>query len=320
MTPADLVRVRFAYSPIRELVASVRMLADRRGHHLYRQWLAWLGHRLRDLQLELLPPLARVCPRPPSLLTPGPGTAWPDLQAELAAVAATPPEVIRAELAPLGGLAAARLLHEQPAVQLPRLVDEMRRYWRAALDPTWARLRALAAADISFRAEQFAAGGIARVLAGLDPTVCFAGERLVVSGTGPGRQAIHPGGAGLLLVPCVFAWPSASVCARPAGAPVLTYPARGVALLGAPATTRSAAPVRDLIGPTRATVLASLSLPVTTTELAHRLNLSAAAVSQHLQVLRASGLAAARRRGRRVLYHRTPMGDILLAAHDPGGG
>lgn len=55
---------------------------------------------------------------------------------------------------------------------------------------------------------------------------------------------------------------------------------------------------------------------MTTTQLAHHLDLSAPTVNSHLKALFAAGIIAARRDGRSVLYTRTPLGEQLLA----GGG
>jgi DNA-binding transcriptional ArsR family regulator len=67
-------------------------------------------------------------------------------------------------------------------------------------------------------------------------------------------------------------------------------------------------------GRTRATLLATLRLPRSTTQLSEQLDLSPAAVSQHLKILRDSALVSAHRRGRMVLYQRTPATTALLAA------
>ena len=61
-------------------------------------------------------------------------------------------------------------------------------------------------------------------------------------------------------------------------------------------------------------LLASLALPSTTTHLAEQLDLSPAAVSQHLKILKDAGLVTAHRRGWMVLYQRTPAATTLLAA------
>ena len=73
-------------------------------------------------------------------------------------------------------------------------------------------------------------------------------------------------------------------------------------------------PVADLLGRSRAALLARLDLPLSTTQVARDLGLSVAAVSEHLSVLRRSGLVRSRRAGRQVLYQRTALGTDLLGA------
>ena len=60
-------------------------------------------------------------------------------------------------------------------------------------------------------------------------------------------------------------------------------------------------PLIALVGRTRASLLTTLGLPRTTTQLASQLALSPPAVSQHLKVLKEAGLVTGRRRGRMVL-------------------
>ncbi|MEV6907778.1 metalloregulator ArsR/SmtB family transcription factor [Amycolatopsis sp. NPDC051071] len=52
--------------------------------------------------------------------------------------------------------------------------------------------------------------------------------------------------------------------------------------------------------------------PATTTDLADALGVTPSAVSQHLKILRDSGLVARERSGRSVLYLTTPLGASLL--------
>ena len=68
----------------------------------------------------------------------------------------------------------------------------------------------------------------------------------------------------------------------------------------------------DLIGGTRADILRVLSVPMTTSELARRLHLTPAAVSQQLGVLRRAGVVDARRQGREVYSELTASGKRLL--------
>jgi hypothetical protein len=79
--------------------------------------------------------------------------------------------------------AVLRPLYDDPAAHLPSVVEELRRYWQAALEPVWPRVRALCTADLAYRMEQFANGGLALVLANLHP------RRLLHRRPAPGRQA-----------------------------------------------------------------------------------------------------------------------------------
>ena len=102
------------------------------------------------------------------------GSSWTELTDDLASVASTPADVIRDELFTMdrrGISDELRTLYDDPLGQLPALLDEMRDYWRLAIGPVWQHIRALCMADVSYRADQFVSGGIARVLAGLHPSL-----------------------------------------------------------------------------------------------------------------------------------------------------
>jgi hypothetical protein len=108
-----------------------------------------------------------------------------ELAEELEVVAATPPAAVRADLEEIyqhGARlpAVLRPLYEDPAAHLPAVVEEMRRYWQAAIESIWQRLRALSIADLSYRMEQFASGGLASVLQHLHPSIAFANDRLQI--------------------------------------------------------------------------------------------------------------------------------------------
>jgi DNA-binding transcriptional ArsR family regulator len=85
----------------------------------------------------------------------------------------------------------------------------------------------------------------------------------------------------------------------------------GVAALWQEAPADQTDPLSALVGRTRATLLATLGLPRTTTQLA-QLGLSPPAVSQHLKVLKETRLVNSRRRGPMVLYQRTATATTLL--------
>jgi DNA-binding transcriptional ArsR family regulator len=178
----------------------------------------------------------------------------------------------------------------------------------------WPRLRSLLDADLHYRAAQLTSGGMVRVLAHLHPQLEYADDALRIC-WGPWNSTSDPRGTGLLLVPCVFAWP-ALVLTKDADEPMLTYAPRGIGRVWAGTSGGAPAHLARLLGRSRAALLARLDLPVSTTQLAAHLGLTAAAVSEHLSVLRGAGLVTSRRSGRLVLYQRTPPATRLLDRAD----
>ena len=141
----DLARVRFAHSPIRELVASLLTLQDRTHQVMHGSWLATVRPRLGDLRLELLTALAPAGRYLPAFLLPAVTGPWPALGDELDAVAASPPAMVRDELDKLHEgrplPATLRPLYEDPATHLAEVVEELDHYWRAAIHPVWQRVQ-----------------------------------------------------------------------------------------------------------------------------------------------------------------------------------
>jgi DNA-binding transcriptional ArsR family regulator len=315
----DLARVRFAHSPVRELVASLLVLQDPRRRAMHGRWLAAVRPRLGGLRLELLTALAPTGgPYLPQFLLPAVCKPWPELAEELDAIAATPAGLVRAELdqayqdRPLP--AALEPLYENPAARLPEVVQELQRYWQAAIAPVWPRVRAACSADLTYRMEQFANGGLARVLTELHSQLTLETDRLLVDTPHHCQQRFDLAGTGILVLPCAFIWPTLMVECCGVQQPSVTYPTRGVAELWEEPPAEHADPLIALVGRTRATLLATLGLPRTTTQLASQLALSPPAVSQHLKVLKDAGLVTGRRRGRMVLYQRTAAATGLLKA------
>jgi DNA-binding transcriptional ArsR family regulator len=325
---ADLARVRFAHSPVQELAASLRVLHDPSRQPMHRRWLSAVRPRLGGLRLDLLTALAPTGRYLPDFLLPPPSGPWGELAEELDAVAAAPPAAVRADLdevrdgRPLP--AVLRPLYQDPAAHLPAVVREMDRYWQAAVQPVWQRLRALSMADLAYRMEQFADGGVAGLFEDLHPEVSFQHDRLQIDKP-QHRGCYHSvdmAGTGVVLVPCAFTWPTLSVGCCGFQQPVLVYPPRGVAELWEEPPAEQPDPLSALVGRTRATLLATLDLPRTTIQLAAQLSLSPAAVSQHLKILKDTALVTARRSGRLVLYQRTAAASALLKAirsHEQAG-
>jgi DNA-binding transcriptional ArsR family regulator len=75
---------------------------------------------------------------------------------------------------------------------------------------------------------------------------------------------------------------------------------------------RRQAALDQLVGHTRAAILRNLATPCGTTELARRVCMSMATVSEQTTVLRATGLIVTTRRGKQVQHALTDLGRVLL--------
>ncbi|WP_028066945.1 ArsR/SmtB family transcription factor [Solirubrobacter soli] len=311
----DLVRTRFAISPMWELVRSLVVLRDPAHAALHVPWLRTLDGRVDGAALAgaiaLLPPQGYT----PDLLTPPPAGPLGSIEDDLHALRATRESVIRSELSLFASqhprVDVSAWLAD-PVGEVSRLADLLARYWADAVLPVWPRVRAFLDADLAYRARQLASGGPALLFSELHGLVDWSEGALRVSV--PEHSAtVALDGRGLVLMPSAFAATRVHVIDRPPWQPTLIYPARGIATLWEDAVVASDGLAR-LLGATRASVLMNLPAPRSTTELAERLSLSAATTSHHLAALRDAGLVVGRREGRAVLYVRTPLGDALTAA------
>jgi DNA-binding transcriptional ArsR family regulator len=276
-------------------------------------------HEVKDKidpeQLELLNALMPPKVYTPDFASPPPHSPLAQLEDELEEVLATPPDQVRREIRyAYRERSIPQILEpllDDPSSALPRLVEAIRGYWDVALEPYWDRLRALLEGDVLYRARQMADGGARLLFSDLHPELTFDDEILRVKK--PWSDEIALDGRGLLLVPSAFIWPALSWITASPWQPTVVYPARGVGALWDPGASAAPDGLAELMGTRRAAVLAALDAPRSTTELARRLELSPASVSQHLAVLRDAGLVQASRVRRVVLYARTPRGQALVA-------
>lgn len=348
-TVTDLSRTRFVHSSLWEVVASIRVLRNRRRHVLHQSWADDVRRHLEsarpdlDLVFDLVDPAAWYVP---DFLSPPPRTPVPDLAAELAILRGIPPGQVRADLdvlayalrTPSGSLAEAGLprripsarasdlpstavaeLYADPDSGMERLADQLYTYWTLAIGPHWGRIRTLLDGDLLYRGRQLGQVGHAGLFDDLAANVRWRNGTLYIrhrrfSGV---RQL---GGEGLLLVPSAFVWPNVFSSTIPPWQPSLTYPARGVATLWESDPSPSPPGLARVIGRSRARILASLESPASTTDLATRLGLTAGGVSQHLGALHDAGLVAPLRLGRSILYSRTALAESLLTAQPPDTG
>jgi len=316
---ADVARCRFAYSPIFETLAAVRIATGLEGPGAgpyHGRWLREARPRLRGLDLR---PITLLQPRrgyTPDFLSPPPLAPTSDFEAELTRMAATPAPVVRREIemslletpgAQAGDL--GRLLLGEPAEVLSLLAQLVRAAWQALVAPVWPRVRAALEADVEYRSRRLAEGGLDHLFADLDPTLRWSGDTLVREPGG--NEHVELAGQGVLLMPSVFKWDEAIVITQPPWQPTVAYRARGLAELWQSTNGSPDVALERLIGRTRATLLTDLDKPASTTWLARQHDLAAGTVSEHLKVLRDAGLVIGERHRHEIQYRRTRLGSAL---------
>jgi DNA-binding transcriptional ArsR family regulator len=319
----DILRTRVASAAdaVWELVLSLHLLQGRGSEPLLLEWRRAVARALRTasdaeqfrLLFALNPPRGYF----PDFLTPY--ASRDGFEAGLAAVRRTPVDMLRRDLTllaeenPLPAPADA-LARGEPEV-LRHLTDSMARYRALAVDPYWSRIQAAVEADRARRARAMLDGGPEGLLDSLRPSMRWTGEVLEVLDY-PDTRDLRLDGRGLLLVPSFFCARTPVALLDPTLPPVLVYPVDRLgglaAVLEADDADRDA--LAALIGRTRAAVLAAAENGCTTGEVARRLNISAAAASQHASVLRRSGLLVSHRDRNSVLHTLTPLGRAVLEA------
>ncbi|MFC4947843.1 ArsR/SmtB family transcription factor [Pseudonocardia sp. GCM10023141] len=315
---ADVAGLRFARSPLWETMEALRTLGDPRRQAFHLFWLRSVDRAAVAAAARELAPLIPTPGYTPDFLIPIPTGPTTTVDDDLATVAATPLQVVERELricltssraAPHVAVAVRALLAD-PAATLRRVVAAQRTCWDHLVRPYWAAVDDLLADDIAHRAAVLAGAGLATALDGLHANLSWTDGVLRFGGTAHGFTD-DVRGRGLVLMPSVFAWPNVIAVTDPPWQPTVIYPARGVGTLWPPGPARPAGALGELLGTSRARLLAELAVEASTSTLARRLGLGLPTTSVHLRVLRAAGLVTARRAGREVLHRRTALGATL---------
>ncbi|MCT2582554.1 ArsR/SmtB family transcription factor [Actinophytocola gossypii] len=314
----DLLNSRFAVSPLFELDNLLRKLDGHTPSRLPPEWLARLRPVYRELRRTTALPAVQALHGPgwgAGFVSPPPAGLAQTIDDDLAEVRATPLALARSEIARcLRGLPAQPRavmdVLESPSV-VSVVADTLETAWHELVGADWPALRAVCERDVVYRAGLLSRSGWAGALVGLHERVSWHDGEIRVRDMV--EQEVDLGGRGMLLVPSVFVWPKLGVYTDAPWPHGLAYPARGTAALLEPESSPAPEALGELLGRSRARLLASLSEPASTTQLATTLRLAPGAVGDHLAVLHRSGLVTKARAGRSVLYRRTPLGDALAA-------
>ena len=304
----DLARVRFSADAAWETAASLNVLAFPRAHVLHER-LRRRVPRHPSFDIDHLFALAGHQRWIPDVLGPTPTGEATDPETRLAGLVDTEVSVAESDLRAIRQLRPeTRTARMGTDEYLETTAEALVGYWREVLAPLWDRIDGIVAADIAHHRAALAAQGLGAALPGMHEELSFAGQTV--------RVAMHTdavvqaSGRGVWFVPSVFRWPWISVDIRERE-PVISYAARGAGRVWED-EQQSDLGLVELLGRSRAEILRRLDVPRSTTGLARDLELSPSTVSWHLSVMSTSGLLASRREGRRVLYTRTLVGDLLV--------
>ncbi|GAA4611973.1 DUF5937 family protein [Actinoallomurus liliacearum] len=341
-----LASTRFAISPI-HTVGQLLFLFHRRPHLLAPALRRRLQAALRERDLGLVARLMRGSHGgyTPDFMTPRPRSFHADLHTELHHLTTTPAERIGYDMGEfLNGstvtgapgvaskpdaVAILNVLDHGETHLAHTLADQLHHLWDAVLAPAWPQLRDRMEADIAQRAATITHDGYITLINQVCPTLTWRDGGLDIdlwrNAPRPDPSHHHTTADTIVFTPSAFA-PTSWFCVDAESAPhkqplTIVYP-----LLpdSAPAAT-SAAGLADVIGETRARILAALAAPRTTGQLAQDLHLTAGTISYHLQLLHQAGLVTRARHARQVLYqqrlpadeHMSPAGPPVIAAPGP---
>jgi DNA-binding transcriptional ArsR family regulator len=311
---AGAASVRWALSPIHEVVSLAQLLTEPRRHPMYDQWLRRRRHRLSGLDLTALTVFMADGAYRPDFLDPSPPSSEPTFEEGLAALLGAPTDEVYAELVD------ATMGH-QPEVRR-RLLDDpdrtrseaavaVRRLWKAAVEPEWPSMRQALRAEMLDRALQVNREGLRAVIPRLHPSTACESDTVTVD-RAVDVETDCP--EGLLIVPSLFITDRVQCTTSDHWTPTIYYPASGRYLWSAPPTARS---LDRLLGTTRSKILAALITPLQTTVVARLVSVTPATASEHLTILQGAGLIDSSRSGRTVTHELTNAGRVLLDAASP---
>ncbi|MET9700371.1 winged helix-turn-helix domain-containing protein [Streptomyces sp. NPDC006529] len=184
-----------------------------------------------------------------------------------------------------------------------------------AVEPFWDRISRALKAERDACGRAMLAGGMEHVLNSLHHAIRWTSPVLRVANSQAPRTA-DLAGRGMTIVPSLFAPQPFLIDAHMGwqGLPILVYnitpdPESATAMWQG---QEGESALRDLLGRTRADVLATLQKARSTGEIADRLQISSPSASKHITVLRRAGFVTTERRQNCSVHTLTPLGEAIL--------
>jgi len=202
---------------------------------------------------------------------------------------------------------------EEPKESLKILMKQLREYWSVALAGQWSRMVNVLEGDVLFRARQLALHGADCLFSDLHSTIHFGENCIQIEKSF--EATVELDGRGMLLVPSIFTWPDLYVQLVPTWRPMILYNARGAGIWRHQGIEPNIA-LQKLIGKGKAQILQRLTTPTSNSDLAAQIGISAGAISQHINGLKASGLVDSTQQGKWVYFRLTERGEAMLALFD----
>lgn len=337
MTADQLGRSRFAISPAQEVVSTIRRRADRSARHA-RTWYARAQAVMPADDLALLEALVPADhDYALDFLTPPPARSVPTIEEQAGIIARTSADDIERQLdISLRGRpvrddvvalfadedtylrwrrpapeALERVMADGPEAVAAAAAKVVQIFFELALEPDWKRTTLVLEDDIRRKSDLLASRGAVAMLNDLGPGMAWDGDGIVLER--PYDVTVDWANDGVLLIPTSTHVGPVQFTVKCPEQPAVVYRANGIARLWDRETqVPHHHALAELLGDTRAVLLAELGEHQSTQELSSRLPWSAPTVSYHLQVLLRAGLVGRSRRGRAVVYRRTAMGNSLL--------
>ncbi|WP_344239613.1 helix-turn-helix domain-containing protein [Kribbella hippodromi] len=317
---SDLCRVRVADGPhpLWELVLGLNSLQQEKLPPRLWRWRDETRRRMRQYAPGVLRAACALVPPAgnfPDFITPT--LDEPGIEAHFESVLALPPATLRADLT----RTYRRLEHPPRWVRgvyghgrPTSIVNILQKSHPLVLDEqVWAEVQREVGLARSRLAEQLLAGGLDALFGSLHCSVRWRWPTLEVAY--PYDLDLRLDGRGLLIVPAYFNYGHPITLIDADRTPTLVCPAvssDGGLLVESDRGRRES--IGKLIGRTRAELLASIGCAASTSQLAQRLHVSPAAVSQHTRALREAGLISTVRTGQGVRHTITALGRALLLA------
>jgi hypothetical protein len=327
--------LRFTYSPLIELTISFSNLKTEFQRQLYGRWMTEASRAIYDVQFPLLNELIlswqehqnRHRPNKfqigkfgryiPDFLTATP--LWPtkNIENEFVRIREMPQELIREQISIMVSVFGATdtlcQFMAYPSHYIDCLINEMREYWNRTLKDDWSRIQSTLESDILYNSRMLTLLGYEKLFPELDKKFTFEANTIFLQDTIDNYiDNFVLTGQHLYLTPSIFSGNLVWHQLGEAWDPMFIYTPRGIGLWNN-VKPDSGEGLEIILGVGKANLLKVLSTPLSVGEIAHRLEITAGAVSQHVVTLHKADLIVANRHGKRVFYRLTERGQQLIS-------